>query len=241
MSLTSANLVGYLRAEFEKASRLRVRLFVLQLLVALPASVAVLMSDDHKDTLYWLAFAGAVLLIAWWLLNGHYARVRKAAQADRRGRRCSAASMSSFRRVKSKLTETLHCERCRSAKSEKEDYYATKLAAGPSRLGEMLEESAFYSEHLQRISANIMGGLLALFAVVFVGIAIAVLALRWARRRIDDCETIPGVPGLCHVRRRNRRVPGTSERHNRNQKHSAPANDCRRGRLSACGCACGIR
>ena len=50
----------------------------------------------------------------------------------------------------------------------------------------MLEESGFYSEHLQRISANIMGGLLALFAVVFVGIAIAVRAFRWARRRIDD-------------------------------------------------------
>jgi ABC-type uncharacterized transport system permease subunit len=42
MSLTSANLVGYLRAEFAKAAKYRVRLFILQLSAAMPAAVAVL-------------------------------------------------------------------------------------------------------------------------------------------------------------------------------------------------------
>lgn len=55
---------------------------------------------------------------------------------------------------------------------EKPDYYATTLPHGSARLGEMLEESAFYSEHLQRISATAMLGVLIIFAVVFVGITL---------------------------------------------------------------------
>jgi len=52
MSLTSANLVGYLRVEFAKASRLRVWLFFLQLATAVPAAVAVLIPDHYGDALY---------------------------------------------------------------------------------------------------------------------------------------------------------------------------------------------
>jgi hypothetical protein len=55
MSPTSANLVGYLRAEFSKASRLRVWLFILQLAAAVPAAVAVVIPDNDGDALYWLA------------------------------------------------------------------------------------------------------------------------------------------------------------------------------------------
>jgi len=43
-----------------------------------------------------------------------------------------------------------------AAKCENSDYYATKLPPGPGRLAEMIEESALYSEHLQRISARAM-------------------------------------------------------------------------------------
>ena len=39
---------------------------------------------------------------------------------------------------------------------EKSDYYASRLPIGPGRLGEMLEESAFYSADLQRASATTM-------------------------------------------------------------------------------------
>jgi hypothetical protein len=85
MSLTSDNLVGYLLAEFGKASRLRVTLFFLQLAAAVPAAVAVLIPDHYSDALYWLAGAGAVLLIAWWFVNGRYRRIENAAQAARRG------------------------------------------------------------------------------------------------------------------------------------------------------------
>lgn len=49
---------------------------------------------------------------------------------------------------------------------ENPNYYAIKLEAGAARLGEMLEESAFYSLALQRASATVMLSLLIAFAVL---------------------------------------------------------------------------
>ena len=58
VALTSANLVGFLRAEFDKSSKLRVALFFLQLLVAIPAAVSVVIPDNYHRTLYALAILG---------------------------------------------------------------------------------------------------------------------------------------------------------------------------------------
>jgi hypothetical protein len=49
MALTSANLVGYLRAEFAKASELRGWLFLLQLIAAVPTAIAVLIPDHYSE------------------------------------------------------------------------------------------------------------------------------------------------------------------------------------------------
>jgi hypothetical protein len=169
MALTSANLVGYMRAEFKKASRLRVRLFFLQLLAAVPAAIAVLIPDHYGNVLYWLALAGAVLLIVWWFMNARYTRIRSASQAARRG----ALLLGGLDEPLSPgevdaLHERFTVSAAEAKAEEKADYYATTLPAGPPRLGEMLEESAFYSEQLQRISAFVMLSVLVVFAVVFV-------------------------------------------------------------------------
>jgi hypothetical protein len=175
MSLTSANLVGYLRAEFAKAARLRVGQFFVQLAVAVPAAVAVLIPDHLGDALYWLALVGALLLLAWWVLNAWYTLMRAAGQAALRGalllggldQPLSPAEIQALR-------ERFTVNGAEAQACEKADYYATRLPPGPARLGEMLEESAFYSEHLQRISANVMLGVLVIFAVIFLIIAFGV-------------------------------------------------------------------
>jgi hypothetical protein len=175
MALTSANLVGYLRAEFAKASRLRVGLFFLQLAAAVPAAVAVLIPDRYGDALYWLAGAGAVLLVVWWFVNGRYTRIRTAAQAARRG----ALLLGGLNEPLSPgeveaLRERFTVSGAAAAKCEKAAYYATKLPPGSARLGEMLEESAFYSQHLQRISAFVMLGVLVFFAIAFIVITFGI-------------------------------------------------------------------
>ena len=72
------------------------------------------------------------------------------------------------------LRERFTVSAAEAQKCEKVDYYATTLPPGPARLGEMLEGSAFYSEHLQRISTNVMLAVLVVFAVIFVIIAFGV-------------------------------------------------------------------
>jgi hypothetical protein len=116
-----------------------------------------------------------VLLLVWWLINGWYSRIRNAAQAARRGalllgglnERLSPAEVQA-------LQERFTVNAAEARNCEKGDYYATRLPPGPSRLGEMLEESAFYSEYLQRISAGVMLSVLVLFAVIFVIITFSV-------------------------------------------------------------------
>lgn len=175
MSLTSSNLVGYLRAEFAKASRLRVWLFFLQLIAAVPAAAAVLVPDRYDDILYMLALAGAALLLIWWLINGRYLRVREAAQAARRaalllGGLGASLSPSEVQVLRERFTSSA----AEAKAQEKEDYYATTLASGTDRLAEMLEESAFYSEHLQRCSARIMLCVVVFFALIFLVLGLGV-------------------------------------------------------------------
>jgi hypothetical protein len=114
-------------------------------------------------------------VVAWWFLNGRYNRVRKAAQAARRAALLLGGLNASLSPGEVQaLRECFTVSAAEAQKFEKEDYYATKLPPGPARLGEMLEESAFYSEHLQRISATVTRGLLAFFAVIFLVIAFGV-------------------------------------------------------------------
>lgn len=173
MSLTSDNLVGYLRAEFLKSGQIRVWLFFVQLLAALPAAVSVVIPDHEKVLLYGLAIAAVALLIAWWVLNEFYVSANSAAQAARRGALLLGGlneplSPSEIQSLRERFTVTSE----RARKCEKADYYATKEPPGPSRLAEMIEESALYSEHLQRKSGHVMLGILLLFAVVFLVIAL---------------------------------------------------------------------
>jgi hypothetical protein len=174
MSLTSANLVGYLRAEFAKAARLRVTLFFIQLAVAVPPAISVLISDNYKTLLYILSVFGVALLVIWWIVKGLYDTARSAAQAARRG----ALLLGSLNQPLSAyevqiLRERFTVSADEARKNEKAGYYATTLPPGSGRLAEMLEESALYSEHLQRISSKVMLGILLFFVVLFVVIALA--------------------------------------------------------------------
>jgi hypothetical protein len=173
MSLTSDNLVGYLRAEFSKSGRIRVWLFFAQLFAAVPAAVSVVVPDNEKVLLYGLAIVGVVLLVSWCVLNEFYVCAKSAAQAARRGALLLGGlneplSPSEIQSLRERFTVTSDWARS----FEMQDYYATKEPPGSARLAEMIEESALYSEHLQRKSSHVMFGLLLLFAVMFLAIAL---------------------------------------------------------------------
>jgi hypothetical protein len=108
------------------------------------------------------------------VVNGWYQTSRSAAQAARRGALLIGGlgellSASELQSLRERFTVSAD-----AAKSfEKADYYATTLPPSAGRLAEMLEESALYNEHLQRISANVMLCVLLFFTACFLAIALA--------------------------------------------------------------------
>ncbi len=172
MALAASDLVGYLRAEFAKASKLRICQFLAQIGIAIPAALAVVVTDDVGS--YELAIAGAVLVVGWWVANIIYTSTRNAAHTARRAallldglnKPLSAAAILS-------LQDRMSVSKQTAAKYVKSDYYASKLTPGPLRLAELIEESAFYSAPLQRASAKAMLAVIVVFAVVAAGLVLS--------------------------------------------------------------------
>lgn len=166
-------LTGYQTAHFKEASKLRVRLFFVQLFLALPAAASVVVQDGKA--VYWLAVVGAILSIVWWVLQAKYRRYREAAQSARRAGLIAnglgtSFSPAEFRDLRQKFVVTEDA----AIASEDENYYASTLPCGFGRLAELIEESAFYTSKLQSISAFWMRVIVAGFAALF-----AVLAFGW--------------------------------------------------------------
>lgn len=173
MSLTAENLVGYLRAEFNKAAFLRKFLFGLQLAAALPAAISVVVPDTAKNLIYGLAIAGGVLLVAWCVTNYFYVKARSAANAARRGALLLGGlgqqlSTSAIQSLRGRFTvDSKDAWKC-----EDPNYYATVQPPGAARLGEMIDESAMYSEELHRISGFVMLGILIFFGMIALALAL---------------------------------------------------------------------
>lgn len=171
MELSAESLVGYLRAEYAASGKWRIASFLVGLIVTLPAVASVVTTD--AKALYYLAAANFLLLTFWVLINYQYGQKQNAAHVARRaalivnglGEELSAGEK---RRLSEKFTVT--ADKAQSA--QKNDYYATEAAPGPARLLECLEESAFYSSKLHRLSANAWLVIVAIYALVFAALAI---------------------------------------------------------------------
>jgi len=171
MSITADDLVGYQRAEFAKASNWRLILLVVQFLAVVPTALSVVVTDEH--VLYFLAAIGPALLILWWVARGTYRRARAAAQAARRaslimGGLGVALSPEEHQRLRQFFTVDEPDAKSHANPS----YYATGAPPGVRRLGEMLEESAFYSKEVHRVSGDAMSALFIGFVVIAIVAAI---------------------------------------------------------------------
>lgn len=179
MSITATDLVGYLRAEFAKASRWRLILLIVQFLAVVPTALSVVVTGEH--ILYFLAVIGPALLIFWWIARTSYRRARAAAHAARRASLIMGGLGATFSPEEhQRLRQLFTVDEPAARAHANPDYYASGAPPGLRRLGEMLEESAFYSKHVHRVSANAMSALF----VGFVGIAIvaAVVSAPYADR-----------------------------------------------------------
>jgi hypothetical protein len=172
-SLPLSELVGHQRAEFARASVLRSWLIACQFAIAVPGAASVLVEDGMA--LYFLAAAGAALLFTWLHLDRRYRAHRHVGERARRatlimqglGQQVSPEEMFDLR-------NSFKVSAVQAKPYEDKAYFSSSAPPGLRRLGEMLEESAFWSETLQTDSAKAMG---ALFAFLLVLGLVAVLAL----------------------------------------------------------------
>ena len=174
MSITSPQLVGYMKSQFSQSAKMRIWLFFIQFCAAIPGAISVL-TDSHVF-LYILAVLGAFLLVIYTVLAFFYARANDAAQAARRAALIidglgESLSASAFLDLRQRFTvDSKEADKWADAQ-----YYASKLPPGPSRLSQIIEESAFFSEDLQSVSASAMLLIIVLFAVCALIIALSIV------------------------------------------------------------------
>lgn len=164
-SFSSAQFIGYQRASFDKAQRLRVWVLSSQFLIAGTAAASVFSNDGPLQLN--LALAGAVLLCFWLVA----ARMHRRFKADGDQARRVSLILEAFpeRPSAAQLFQIFQSFNVRDSEAERlkgNDYYTTKAEQGPRRMAEMLEESAFWTEKLQEESGRIVGVLLAVIAAV---------------------------------------------------------------------------
>ena len=174
MNLNAESLVGYLRAEYSASGKWRIASFFVGLVVTLPAMASVVTTD--AKTLYVLAVVSFLLLIFWMWINYNYNRKQNAAHAARRaalivnglGEDLSAGE-------KRRLSDKFTVSASEAQNAQKADYYATEAEPGPKKLLECLEESAFYSSKLHRLSAKAWFGIVVIYALIFAVLSIFVI------------------------------------------------------------------
>jgi hypothetical protein len=168
--LSEDDLIGFQLAEYAAAAKLKSWTLWLQFAVAVPPALSVFVESNPAAT-YYLSLSGLVLLLGYVFADFRQRRRREAAEKARRaaliaiglGDRLSPSEQRD-------IADSMVATRTQAAAAFRSDYFATTSGAGPKRLAEMVEESAFWTSHLQRASAVFMaavfGGLFVLFLVV---------------------------------------------------------------------------
>lgn len=186
MAIPPNELVGYQKAQFAKASQWRLILLFVQFLVTIPAALSVIVKDE--TWLYILAVVGPLLLVAWWVARAFYRSSRDAAHAARRaGLITNGLGMPISPEEHQRLRQMFTVSQADAVRLIDPQYFATVEHPGTARLGEMLEESAFYSKDVHRVSGNVM------LAVFLIFIAIAIAAALFSVPYADRVTAITGI------------------------------------------------
>lgn len=167
-------LTGLQRAEFARAARWHRALLVCQAAVAGLAAVTVYLREGTAT--YIFAVITVMVAIAYTAVNWRYGTTRWNAERARRATLLAGGlgvqiPEAEFRDMMARFSAT----REQGRKLEDPNYYAAKGEPGPKRLSEMLEESAFWSADMFRISAGISWVALAVLLALLLAALFAAL------------------------------------------------------------------
>ncbi len=170
------NLIGFQRAEFYVAASLFTKRFFTQVALAVVGIISIVFSGPNPT--YWLSFFSFGLFLVWVGLEIKYRKVRSNAERARRatlimGGLGKPISTTEIHDIREAMTAT---EEAAAAYAES-GYYASMSPAGPQRLAEMLEEAAYWTLNLQKLSETIMSGAFVFVLLISGGSFLAVLPL----------------------------------------------------------------
>lgn len=153
MTITLNQLVGYQRAELDRAAKLEQWYGRVQMLIAIAGIASAFIKSDRAT--YSLTIAAFLLGALWVFIWIKYRESRFQGDRARRatliiGGLGTSISDSTLRDLCSKFTVSVE----KAAKHEDLIYFASNKDPGPARLTEMLEESCFHSTNLMRIAAK---------------------------------------------------------------------------------------
>lgn len=164
MTITVQQVIGLQRAEFDKAQRLQSNVLLIQLVIAAFAGAGVFVTNH--TIAYLAAVLAAVLTLVWaWVLI----LLRKSRSQAEHARRATllleglggTISPEELQDIAANFTVSREA----GAKKEDANYFDSKKPSGDERLAEMLEENAFWTQHLMRGSAKQTWILFAVFLV----------------------------------------------------------------------------
>lgn len=181
-------LIGFQRAEFAKAGRLRMCMIGAQLAVASGAVASIFI--DRGPCVLLLALAGTIALGIWVLLDSRYQACRAAFGRARRASLIMGGLGQSVSRAELlAIGETFSVTPEQAKAFEDPDYFASKAGPGRQRLGEMLQESAFWTSRLQAESAKVMWTAF-IGSIVLAGIAFTVVVALGSQTVVEQIARV---------------------------------------------------
>lgn len=147
------NFLRHQRAELDRAERLHVASLCLQFVVAVIAGIAVF--TDDGETLLVLAILGGLFALLW-MVVAQYGRRHRSAGDQARRVVLLASGLGHHSADAGMLMEAFGAPIAKTPRVEITKYFDSSSLPGPQRVGEMLDESAFYTGHLHRKSGEIL-------------------------------------------------------------------------------------
>jgi hypothetical protein len=153
--LTHGQLIGRQRAEFDRAAKLQLRIFKIQVAITVVGAGAVFL--DSQNYSYVLALIALLLAAGWAYVAWQYRGSRGQAE---RARRATLLMEGLGQEISQSELRALWCDfsagSAEAASLEDAHYYDAREKVGPPRLLEMLEETSFWSCRLMKGSARRM-------------------------------------------------------------------------------------
>lgn len=172
-SFSVDQLLTHQRVELDIARKHQVKMIFAQFAIAIVAAISVYMAENK----YLLYAAGIGLLLMLFWVNSNQRQQRHRAAGDQARR--AILLISGLNKVppagqKLRIKDGFEVSAVGLTTNREEEHFASREPHGYKRLSEMIEESAYWTRDLQKVSASVMRGVFAVL-ITFMMIACGVV------------------------------------------------------------------